>query len=55
MFLGFPFIISYALIGYLSIHTYIFYFVLDFGALGVVQRIPIMGFLYVDKLSTVNL
>ena len=35
MFFGFPFIISYALIDYLSINTYIIYIVYDLSALGV--------------------
>ena len=36
MFLGFPFITLYALIGYLSIHTHIICIIHDLGVLGVI-------------------
>ena len=45
MFLGFPFIISYALIDYLSIHAYITCIVHDLGVFGVAKKIQVMGFL----------
>ena len=43
------FIISYALISYISIHVYITCIVHDFGALGVIQKIQVMISLQNDK------
>ena len=48
------FTISYALIGYLSIHVHITCIINDLGALGVVQIMQVMGSLQDDKLFTVN-
>ena len=49
MCLGFPFIITYALIGYLSIHTHITCIVHDLGTLGVAQKIQAIGSLQSDE------
>lgn len=44
-----PFTILFVLIGYLSIHASITCIVHNLGALGVVQKIQVMGFLQDDK------
>ena len=49
MFLGFPFIIPFSLIDYLSIHAHITCIVYDLGALIVALKIPITGFLQSDE------
>lgn len=43
------FIIPYAIIDYLNIHTYITYIVYNLGGLGVVHKIQVIGFLQIDK------
>lgn len=43
MFLGFPSIILYVLIGHLSIHAQITCIVHDLGELGVAQKIRVIG------------
>ena len=49
MFFGFPFIISFALIGYLSIHAHITCIVHNLGALGVAQKIEVLSSLQSDE------
>ena len=49
MFLGFPFIIPFSLIDYLSIHAHITCIVYDLGALIVALKILITGFLQSDE------
>ena len=43
MFLGFPFSILYALIGYMSIHAHITCIVHNLGALEVAQKFQVMS------------
>ena len=43
MFLGFPFIILYALINYMAIHSYITCIGHDLGVLGVAWKIQLMS------------
>ena len=43
------FTIPYALIGYPSIRNHITFIIHNFGALGVAQRIQVMGFLQDNK------
>ena len=45
MFLNFLFIISFTLIGYLSIHAHISYIIYDLNALKVIQKMQVMNFM----------